>query len=303
MSSEGSISIGCWNAWSFCERAEMIVDQMDLDVTCIPSTWHKEGQTWGRGYYPSDPGPGVAIRLSKRLQGGVISRIMIQEQRERLVALRLKGGGEYNVVVVAAYFPPGNSRKEKKIRQDLHKEIRRIYGTESNHNCFVVLGDLNARMASDSDGANEGKIVGKHIANAVEDYRGKLLRETCKALNLRDCGSWTQERRNKSKATWKSWNGEFNTTVDYILVPALFIRRKLKWLGNLLYAEVDTPSRDVVAKMPEMVEKWFFGLSVEEAREKSANFIEWDAFIDECVAKHGLTSGKINAEKKKKENE
>jgi hypothetical protein len=117
--------------------------------------------------------------------------------------------------------------------------------------------------------------------------------------------AWALTLRRKKAEDFKSEKNKKTMEIfsNMINLPALFIRRKLKWLGNLLHAEVDTPSRDVVAKMPEMVEKWFFGLSVEEAREKSANFIEWDEFIDECVAKHGLTSEKINAEKKKKENE
>jgi hypothetical protein len=89
---------------------------------------------------------------------------------------------------------------------------------------------------------------------------------------------------------------------NMINLPALFIRRKLKWLGNLLHADVDTPSKDVIEEMPELVEKWFFGLSLEDAREKSANFLVWEEFIEECVAKHGQTTEKQNAKKKKKEN-
>jgi hypothetical protein len=52
--------------------------------------------------------------------------------------------------------------------------------------------------------------------------------------------------------------------------------------------------------MPELVEKWFFGLSVEEARTKSANFLEWGEFIEECVQKHGQPTEKQNANNKKK---
>jgi hypothetical protein len=113
-----------------------------------------------------------------------------------------------------------------------------------------------------------------------------VLREI-RAANSSFAWSLTLRRKNTEDFKSEKNKNAAETFANMINLPALFIRRKPKWLGQLLHADVDTPSKEVVEKTPELVEKWFFGLSVEEAREKSANFLDWEEFIEECVEKHG----------------
>ena len=71
-------------------------------------------------------------------------------------------------------------------------------------------------------------------------------------------------------------------------LPALMIRRKMKWLGQLLHEDVDVPSRDVLFSKKEWFLPWFFGLSWEEAIELSRDEEDWDDYIEHCVGKHAL---------------
>ena len=82
-------------------------------------------------------------------------------------------------------------------------------------------------------------------------------------------------------------------------LPALMIRRKMKWLGQLLHEDVDVPSKDVLFSKKEWFLPWFFGLSWEEAIELSKDEDEWDKYIEVCIEKHALPvtkTGMVNGE-------
>ena len=82
--------------------------------------------------------------------------------------------------------------------------------------------------------------------------------------------------------------GTVKKITKLINIPALAIRRKLKWIATLMHSKKDIPSKDVHFKMKEWFEPWLFGLTWEEAIDMSKDDNEWEEYIEECIHNHAL---------------
>jgi hypothetical protein len=75
-----------------------------------------------------------------------------------------------------------------------------------------------------------------------------------------------------------------------------FLRRKLKWLGELLAESVQMPGKErLAAKIAEgnriFFESFLFGVPWEEARQKSLSEWDWDVLVEEVLLRAGVTEG------------
>jgi hypothetical protein len=66
-------------------------------------------------------------------------------------------------------------------------------------------------------------------------------------------------------------------------LPGLLIRRKLRWLGDLMQSTLELPSKDAVLNKREWFEPWLFGLSWEKAEILAGKPAKWEKFIEKCV--------------------
>jgi hypothetical protein len=68
----------------------------------------------------------------------------------------------------------------------------------------------------------------------------------------------------------------------------------------VMQSEIDTPAKDALESRPEFFEKWLFGLSIEEAKTKSANPVDWDEYTSLCLQKYGQITEKKCKEVRKR---
>jgi len=88
-----------------------------------------------------------------------------------------------------------------------------------------------------------------------------------------------------------------------INIPGLYIRRVMKWFGELMHTEVDLPSKEAMFNKKEWFVPWFFGLKWEEAFERAKDQTAWERHIDECIGKHALPSSYTNVEVESADND
>ena len=96
--------------------------------------------------------------------------------------------------------------------------------------------------------------------------------------------SRTTSTNNRDKARW---------VTKLINIPALAIRRKMKWIASIMHTNRDLPSRDVHVKVKEWFQPWLFGLSWEQAHELSMDENDWDDHIEQCILDHALLNENI----------
>ena len=89
------------------------------------------------------------------------------------------------------------------------------------HHFLVILGDLNARVAS-SD--NHREIVGDHAFHQVSNDNGNRLIDICEATNM--CIATTrQPHPSRHKWTWQHPNGK-KAQIDHVIIRG-------KWINSL----------------------------------------------------------------------
>ena len=160
---------------------------------------------------------GVTIILKKGLERCLLEWKPINS---RLMSARLKGR-HVNITIIQCYAPTNESDEESK--EDFYNQLQRETEKAPRHDLLVVMGDLNAKVGTDSTGYE--RVMGKHGIGTRND-NGERLVEFC-AMNNLVIGGTLFTHLDIHKQTWISPNGRDRNQIDHLMINGMWRRSLL----------------------------------------------------------------------------
>lgn len=137
-----------WNPWSYSNERPEYCKSLGYDVLCIGEMHNKQTK---ESYQckrwicseadENDPAAGVAIMLSKRMEGKILS---CDSVGARIAWVRL-AGPICNIFFVLTYVPHKGKTK-KPMAEDTIQRIRDLLKKVKKRDCVVLCGDFNCQL-------------------------------------------------------------------------------------------------------------------------------------------------------------
>ena len=220
VSSLNSFSIESWNCsrWNAIKGSAVMNNFANIDIVGLTEMHLKDsnailsGHILKSGGDDKDPAAGVGFMLSPRAQKALIFANAISP---RIMMARFKAD-HANLTVIVAYIP-----HQGRDQSPTYIELENIINSVSKHDCLVVIGDFNSRLAR-SDINNDfldKELVGRWSIHHKDCPGGKLLRGLLHRQNLCAVSTMFQPKRNRTNATWINPCTNLKPSqIDHILV-------------------------------------------------------------------------------------
>ena len=220
VSSLNSFSIESWNCsrWNAIKGSAVMNNFANIDIVGLTEMHLKDsnailsGHILKSGGDDKDPAAGVGFMLSPRAQKALIFANAISP---RIMMARFKAD-HANLTVIVAYIP-----HQGRDQSPTYIELENIINSVSKHDCLVVIGDFNSRLAR-SDIYNDfldKELVGRWSIHHKDCPGGKLLRGLLHRQNLCAVSTMFQPKRNRTNATWINPCTNLKPSqIDHILV-------------------------------------------------------------------------------------
>ena len=124
---------------------------------------------------------------------------------------------------------PHNNRKLKPFASDVLKQLEEILSQVNQHDCVILLGDLNCKL-----GRNMNNLTGRWCVHKYANKEGELMLTLMQTMKLTAVSTYFQSRRGKSNSTYLARDPRYKPSqIDYVLVStrwATAVRDcKVKW--------------------------------------------------------------------------
>jgi exonuclease III len=243
VSNLSEFSVQTWNGNGFNEliKSNITSSGKEIDITGITEMHTTNdaqltgfGNVFRSGGDPNDKFSGVGLILSDKAKKALIFTNAVSS---RILMARFKGRFAYITVIVV--YIPHQGRKQAPFQEDTYSELENAINAVNNHDCLIVMGDFNSRLAR-SDRHNDyrdNKLVGRWSIHHRDCVGGVILRGLLQRQNLCAVSTKFQPRvfqsrktkRSRSNATWLNPQVEFKPSqIDHILV----CQRFMKWFTN-----------------------------------------------------------------------
>ena len=211
------LNVATWNCGGLSFTQKELCRELNYDILALTET-HNSGKLKGnKNFLVSDPAPkndsfsGVGLLLSDRLsrcvtfKGSFGSRIVYARIRAR----------PCNLFVVAIYMPHVY-RAEPPFFNDTLNDLEKVLQKVTNHDCLLIMGDLNCKLGRNVENCTGRWCVHKHSNEAGEDML-KLMRRH----KLFATSTMFQPPRRKSNATFLPRDKNMAPSqIDYILISS-----------------------------------------------------------------------------------
>ena len=137
----------------------------------------------------------------------------------RLMSARLKDR-HINMTIIQCYAPTNDSSDDSK--DNFYSQLQTEVEKALRHDLLVVMGDLNAKVGSDT---NCERMMGKHGVGVRND-NGERLVELC-TMNSLVIGGTLFTHRDIHKLTWISPNGRDRNQMDHLMINGMWRRSLL----------------------------------------------------------------------------
>ena len=208
--------------------------ELNYDILSITET-HNDGKLKGnKNFIISEPAPindpysGVGLLLSERLSNCISFK---GNFGSRIVYARINAR-PCNLFVIGVYMPHAY-RTESPFFNETLEQLDNVLEKVSEHDCIMILGDLNCKLGRDIDGCTGKWSVHKHSNRAGEDMLELMRRHKLCATS-----TMFQPPRRKSNASFIPRDTNYKLTqIDYVLVSSRGQRqcRTVRYVGAYLY--------------------------------------------------------------------
>ena len=225
---KGGLTFGTWNVLSLMSSSSQLfqlsqcitnykLDLLGITETHIPGTGSEildNGSLLmysGRG--DGVKRQGVGLSLSKRIKNSLISYMPISE---RMLTARLHSK-HLNISVIVVYAPTEGAADSEK--NAFYQQLSDTFDELPKHDLKLLLGDLNAKVTSDS--SSWPGVIGGHSLHSTANDNGTRLLDFCVAHQLVIGGTMFQHK-DIYKGTWKSPDGRTVNQIDHICIGKTF---------------------------------------------------------------------------------
>ena len=215
-----SFSVESWNAcgWNAAIAKNCQDNFNNVDILGISEMHLKDpnailtGNLLKSGGDPNDRAAGVGLLLSARAQKALTFANAISP---RILMARFKAD-RADLTVIVVYIP-----HQGKDQVPTYTELEQVISTVSKHDCLVVLGDFNSRLAR-SDALNnfmDKELVGRWSIHHRDCQGGILLRAMMQRQDLCAISTMFRPQGKTSNATWINPDSYLKPSqIDHILV-------------------------------------------------------------------------------------
>ena len=225
---KGGLTFGTWNVLSLMSSSSQLfqlsqcitnykLDLLGITETHIPGTGSEildNGSLLmysGRG--DGVKRQGVGLSLSKRIKNSLISYMPISE---RMLTARLHSK-HLNISVIVVYAPTEGAADSEK--NAFYQQLSDTFDELPKHDLKLLLGDLNAKVTSDS--SSWPGVIGGHSLHSTANDNGTRLLDFCVAHQLVIGGTMFQHK-DIYKGTWRSPDGRTVNQIDHICIGKTF---------------------------------------------------------------------------------
>ncbi|MGX9987587.1 reverse transcriptase domain-containing protein [Soonwooa purpurea] len=247
------VCLGTWNVRTLnkCGQLQNVKDEMSrlaINILGVCETrWRNNGDFITENHRIIYSGgerneKGVGLILDRHHMRCVLGYCQLSE---RILIVKLRGT-PFNIAIIVVYAPTAQSNDE---------EIDTFYTTLDNaraqlksQEIIIVMGDLNAKVGSDTAGETTGK-----YGLGTRNERGEKWVQWCTANDQIITNTWFQEHPRRLW-TWRSPGGEIKNQIDYITINRRF-RNAITHCKTYPSADCGSDHRPVICKLQVRLKK------------------------------------------------
>ena len=160
-----------------------------------------------------------------------------------------------NIFVIAVYMPHSD-RKQKPFPLDTRTELEQLLSKVSPHDCVILLGDLNCKLARKTD-----KLVGNWCVHPRSNQEGELFLDLMRKSKLVAVSTFFQPCRRKTNVTYIAKDPAYKPSqIDYILISHILS------LGNL-HHELQSKMGNDNSTVGQSIWPWYNWVSLQNKSE------------------------------------
>ena len=224
------LKFATWNCGGLTFTQRQLCEELEYDILALTET-HDDGTLKNsRKFIMSEPAPasdkfsGVALLLSDRVAKCVTHK---SSCGSRIVYARIRAK-PCNLFVIGVYMPH-TGRKANPFAADVRNDIEKVLRQVNQHDCVLLLGDLNCKL-----GRKQEKLTGKWCIHKHPNKEGESMLDLMRIFKLTAVSTFFQSKRGKSNATYLAKDPRYKPSqIDYILVSSRWATSvkdcKVKW--------------------------------------------------------------------------
>ena len=213
----------------------LLASESKIDVLCTTEMHSPPGDICLTGRFlksggdSNDPAAGVGMILSEKAQKALIYANAISP---RILLAKFRGHNA-DITVIVVYIPQ-QGRLTAPFQADTYKELSRVSKSVSDHDCKIIVGDMNGRLgrSDKSNDYNDCRFVGRWSIHNRDCPGGILLRQFLKEEDLCAVSTMFQPPRKHTNATWINHDKSCKPSqIDHIMVSN-------RWKSNVSSCKV-----------------------------------------------------------------
>ena len=211
------LKFATWNTGGLSFTNRELCKELNYDILALTETHDNGTLKDTRDFIKSEPAPkndpysGVSLLLSDRLAKCVMHT---GNNGSRIVYARVRAKPS-NLFVIGVYLPHSH-RKEAPFFSDTLQQLEEVLHKVSIHDCIIVLGDMNCKLAR-----NTPNLTGRWCVHKRCNKAGEEMLEMMRRSNLCATSTMFQPARGKSNATFLPRDPQYNPSqIDYILISS-----------------------------------------------------------------------------------
>ena len=208
------IRLATWNCGGLSFTQRELCSELGYDILALTETHDTGSLRPSKTFVTGDIAPkddsyaGVAILMSQRIARNVLYSGCCGA---RIVFFRVKAS-PCNLFVVSVYVP--HSGRQAPSASDTLAELEALLSKVHQHDCVVLLGDFNAKLARHTD-----KMTGRWCIHRRANPAGGRLLGLMDRLQLCALSTLHQPRRGSTNATYLSKDPRYGPSqVDYVMI-------------------------------------------------------------------------------------
>ena len=222
------LRITTWNCGGLAKTQINFCCEYNYDILALTET-HDNGSfpksrniITAEPALPSDSFPGVALLLNEKVTNCVMYKGCIGS---RIVYARVRAH-PCNLLIIAVYLPHAG-RKQKPFPADTLSELSHLLNKVNSHDCVILLGDLNCKLAR-----NVKKLTGRWSVHSKSNPEGENFLGLMRKSKLVAISTFFQQQGRKTTATYLAKDPIYKPSqIDYVLISS-------RWATSITKCEI-----------------------------------------------------------------